>query len=42
MKLDSKTGPPADTTGSAEAKMGTYNTGRVSDFVVGAFGEVST
>ena len=41
-KLDAKLGTPEDATGPAGAKMSTYNSGRVSGFVVGALGEVST
>ena len=40
-KLDAKLGTPADVTGPVETEMNSYNSGRVSGFVVGAFGEVS-
>ena len=37
-KLDAKLGTHADATGPAEAEMNSYNSGRVSGLVVGAFG----
>ena len=40
-KLDAKLGTHADATGPVETEMNSYNSGRVSGPVVGAFGEVS-
>ena len=40
-KLDAKHGTHADATGLVETEMNSYNSGRASGFVVGAFGEVS-
>ena len=40
-KLDAKLGTHADPTGSVETEMNSCNSGRVSGFGVGAFGEVS-
>ena len=39
-KLDEKLGTHADVTGPVETEMDSYNPGRVSGFVVGAFDEV--
>ena len=39
--LDEKPGTHTDITGSVETEMNSHNSGRVSGFVVGAFGEVS-
>ena len=39
--LDAELGSLADATGPVEVAMGTYNPGRVSGIVVGAFGEAS-
>ena len=41
-ELEAKLGTPANATGPVEAEMGTYNSGRMSGFVVGAFEEVTT
>ena len=40
-KLDAKLGTHADATGPVETEMNSYNSGRVSGLVVGAFGGVS-
>ena len=40
-KLDAKLDLHADATGPVETEMNSYNSWRVSGFVVGAFGEVS-
>ena len=40
-KLDAKLGTHADATGLVEIEMNSYNPGRVSGFVVGAFGGAS-
>eukprot|EP00614_Pseudopedinella_elastica_P018888 CAMPEP_0172646268 /NCGR_PEP_ID=MMETSP1068-20121228/240153_1 /TAXON_ID=35684 /ORGANISM="Pseudopedinella elastica, Strain CCMP716" /LENGTH=263 /DNA_ID=CAMNT_0013460523 /DNA_START=331 /DNA_END=1119 /DNA_ORIENTATION=+ len=40
-KLDAILGTHADATGPVETEMNSYNSGRVSGFVVGTFGEVS-
>ena len=40
-KLDAHPGTHADATGPVEEEMNSYNSGRVSSLVVGAFGEVS-
>ena len=40
-KLDAKPGTHADAPGPAETEMNSYNSGRVSGFVFGAFGGVS-
>ena len=40
-KLDAKLGTHADATGPVETEMNSYNSGRVSGLVVGAFGRVS-
>ena len=40
-KLDAKLGTDADATGAVETEMSSYNSGRVSGLVVGAFSEVS-
>ena len=41
-KLDAQLGTHTDATGPVETEMTFYNPGRVSGFVVAAFGEVST